>query len=100
MSEKEFELREFSEHEIRNLVAEELKNLLSSGAPLELVQKLAGVPGVETTEVYKKDSEQEEHWFFEKQEQLLELIQEKLQKLNGFQQELVLQFIEKLEVNH
>jgi len=71
MSEKEFELKMFSEHEIRNLVAEEL-------------EKRASGP-------------EEKHWFFEKQEQLLELIQEKLQNLTLAQQEQVLSFIQNLE---
>lgn len=37
------------------------------------------------------------HWFFEKQEELLELIQEKLQTLTQAEQEQVLSFIEELE---
>jgi len=39
----------------------------------------------------------EKHWFFEKQEELLELIQEKLQTLTQAEQEQVLSFIEELE---
>jgi hypothetical protein len=39
----------------------------------------------------------ETHWFFEKQKQLQELIQEKLQTLTQAEQEQVLSFIEELE---
>jgi formate dehydrogenase maturation protein FdhE len=39
----------------------------------------------------------ETHWFFEKQKQLQELIQEKLQELTQAEQEQVLSFIEELE---
>jgi len=42
----------------------------------------------------------ETHWFFEKQKQLQELIQEKLQELTQAEQEQVLSFIEELERKH
>jgi hypothetical protein len=42
----------------------------------------------------------QKHWFFEKQEELLELIQEKLQELTQAEQEQVLSFIEELERKH
>jgi len=122
MSEKEFELREFSEHEIRNLVAEELEKLLlerkqaekyifeelrkvadSMASPAQ-VQKLAGVPEVETTVVFTPDSEHYDSLFYGNREQNLELIQEKLQLLTAGQVHQVLSFIENIEleeeVNH